>query len=350
MIKNVAASLGFYAVLMSAAQAQTCAAVPNTSSETYVNHWQQSGTMEERFRIWMRASSPEQLDRSLANAPNCLSEGSHPYVMFKKIYIHNSDDFIRPTTKGCVALIEAMKCHQAIGWPLSRNPRKIEKPEVAVAVPQPSKAKAEPVPDPAEFDQAKNSGYAALLDLAERRGCLSPTSARDEDCGKILAAAASNVWVKFNCVTDATPEMCQTAFRMNNQLGVSKAFLASYSGVGMPSTTLLDNARAMTNIGNTGSSEPPKREQTRAKCSKEVGASAACTMVARTSDLGSLDGNSLRCSNSHSYSTRAQLCRVSQPSVCDWVSVGPNISNAIVQTYPGDDYRRFIVQQPECLE
>jgi hypothetical protein len=179
--------------------AQNCPVVPGDAGYAYLRGKAATGTADQMLREWMQAATVETLDSELNKLRDCFG------ARFGYQLTRSDHDFFNVSPDTCPVVYKALRCHQGLGWPLSRNPRATTT-----------------APTISSFQSAKEKGYGALIDLANSSGCTSTPPPNLEECKKIDAAIVADVWSKLNCSSaDASNQLCQNAIALNGKLGTA---------------------------------------------------------------------------------------------------------------------------------
>ena len=103
------------AQMTSFSSAQQCEPITSKGFlESFLGHRMVHGTNDEIFRATMRAMTGEQLDRWVGQFKPCNSND----WIFRSNDIQLTVEYI-----ACPTFQRAMRCNQAAGWPISKNPR-----------------------------------------------------------------------------------------------------------------------------------------------------------------------------------------------------------------------------------
>jgi hypothetical protein len=152
----------------------------------------------QRFKGWMKNRTVQELDQSLAKFPVCGSESAIAEALLDGVIVN---------TSACRKLKPLMTCYQALGWPISKNPRKVAK------VSEPAAPASE------TFESVRTRGGGAIMDFAAKQGCLSASTVRVDECRKYSAAAVPDLWRTLQCEQSPGQESCRNLLKLNDNLG-----------------------------------------------------------------------------------------------------------------------------------
>ena len=324
-----------------------------------------SGDPLQRFKGWMKNQTAQELDEAAAKL-DCgrlrpIADGKRDNIMLN--------------LAACKKLKPLMTCYQALGWPISRNPRKVAK-----VIAEPTVAAV------TTFESVRGRGGGAIMDFAAQKGCLSAATVRIDECRKYSAAAVPDLWRTLKCEQKPGDANCKSLLNLNDNLGPYKlnlpgALASSQVSTAKSSTDYLfthinseeERLNCNQNISNpdcqalekrrsnlmnnrpemegaTPKVQPDSRQpiadsKTPEKCAKEVGAKAGCRTGPLTQNGVLVRGNVLICTNTYSYSLKVKIC--SSLGGCRVRAVPSGIDEEPIEEFPGDEYK-VTTSDPYC--
>jgi hypothetical protein len=204
----------------SAAFADSCDSVIEIRPGDYISAFGNTpGTQVDQLKYFMRRLTAEQLDSALS-VTRC--NGNVGFIQ-----VPSMDQIGSLAVHGvCPQVQRALKCYQTLGWPISRNPRRIASKSVEPAAPVPE-----------TFESVRTKGGAAIMDFAAEKGCLSAATVRIDECRKYSAAAVPDMWRTLKCEQSPGQENCRSLLKLNDNLGPYRLALPGAQAVAQAGAT-----------------------------------------------------------------------------------------------------------------